>query len=103
MFESNNEAISKALNQKTKNCFGKDISSNDGSSHLFGEPLLSIFGGDSLMLSEFTLSVLSSGNSLSGSSEDNVEIHTENTSVGIILDSEIDMLINTESEVTYIN
>mgnify|MGYP000273933721 FL=1 len=55
------------------------------------------------MLSEFALSVLSSGDSLAGSSEDNVEIHTENTSVGIILDSEIDMLINTESEVTYIN
>jgi len=65
--------------------------------------LLGIVGGDSLMLSEFALSVLSSGDSLAGSSEDNVEIHTENTSVGIILDSEIDMLINTESEVTYIN
>ena len=55
------------------------------------------------MLSEFSLGVLSSSNSLSGSTENNVEIHTENTSVGIILDSEIDMLINTESEVTYIN
>ena len=65
--------------------------------------MLGIVGGDSLMLSEFALSVLSSGDSLAGSSEDNVEIHTENTSVGIILDSEIDMLINTESEVTYIN
>jgi hypothetical protein len=65
--------------------------------------LLGIVGGDSLVLSEFALSVLSSGDSLAGSSEDNVEIHTENTSVGIILDSEIDMLINTESEVTYIN
>jgi hypothetical protein len=65
--------------------------------------LLGIVGGDSLVLSEFALSVLSSGDSLAGSSEDNVEIHTENTSVGIILDSEIDMLINTESKVTYIN
>ena len=55
------------------------------------------------MFSEFSLGVLSSSNSLSGSTENNVEIHTENTSVGIILDSEIDMLINTESEVTYIN
>jgi len=54
------------------------------------------------MLSEFALSVLSSGDSLAGSSEDNVEIHTENTSVGVILDTKINMLINTESEVTCI-
>lgn len=55
------------------------------------------------MLTELALGVLSSSDSLSGSSEDNVEVHTENTSVGIVLDSEIDMLINTKSEVTYIN
>ena len=45
--------------------------------------------------------MLSLGDSLSSSGEDNVEIHTENTSVGIILDSEIDVFFDTESEVTY--
>ena len=55
------------------------------------------------MLAELALGVLSSGDSLAGSSEDDVEVHSENTSVGIVLDSQIDMLINTESEVTYIN
>ena len=29
-----------------------------------------------------------------------VEIHTENTSVGIVLDTEINVLLNTETEVT---
>ena len=54
------------------------------------------------MLSEFTFGVLSSGDSLSGSSEDDVEVHTEDTSVGVVLDSKIDMLIDTETEVAYL-
>ena len=51
------------------------------------------------MLSEFTTGVLSVGDSLSSSGEDHVEVHTENTGVGIVLNSEIDMLVNTKSEV----
>ena len=65
--------------------------------------MLGLISGDSLVLAELALGVLSSGDSLAGSSEDDVEVHSENTSVGIVLDSQIDMLINTESEVTYIN
>ena len=76
------------------------ISSDDSSSHLLGEPLLGLISGDSLMLSELARCVLSSGDSLSGSTEDDVEVHTENTGVGIVLNSEIDMFINTKSEVT---
>ena len=79
-----------------------DVSSDDSSGHLFGEPLLGIFSGNSLMLSEFSLAVLSSSDSLSGSAENNVEVHSENTCVGIILDSKINMLIDTKSEVTYV-
>jgi len=78
------------------------ISSDDSSSHLLGEPLLGLISGDSLMLSELTRCVLSSGDSLSGSSEADVEVHTENTGVGVILNSEIDMLVDTESEVSYL-
>lgn len=64
--------------------------------------MLGLISGDSLMLSELTRCVLSFGNSLSSSSEDDIEVHTENTGVGVILDSEINMLIDTESEVTYL-
>jgi hypothetical protein len=64
--------------------------------------LLGIIGGDSLMLSEFTTGVLSVGDSLSSSGEDHVEVHTENTGVGIVFNSEIDVLINTKSEVAYL-
>ena len=76
-------------------------SSEDGSGHLLGEPLLGIISGDLLVLTEFSLGVLSFGNSLTSSGEDDVEVHTEDTSVGIILDSEIDVLFNTKTEVTY--
>ena len=75
--------------------------SNDGSSALLGEPLLGFFTGDSLELAEFSSGVLSVGNSLASSSEDDVEVHTENTCVQVVFDSEIDMLINTETEVAY--
>ena len=46
--------------------------------------------------------MLSLGDSLASSSEDDVEVHTENTGVGVILNSEIDMLVDTESEVSYL-
>ena len=66
---------------------------------LLNEPLLGILVGDLLEFAEFVGSLSSSGNTFAGSAEDNVEVHTENTSVGIVLNSEIDMFINSESEV----
>ena len=76
-------------------------SSNDGTSALLSEPLLGFIGGDALEFAEFSASVLSASDSLASATEDNVEIHTENTGVGIILDSEIDVFVNTEAEVAY--
>ena len=75
--------------------------SNDGSGHLFSEPLLGFVGGDSLEFSEPVSDMLSLGDSLAGSGQDDVEVHAKNTCAHIIFDSEIDMLINTESEVAY--
>lgn len=75
--------------------------SNDGTSAFLGEPLLGIIGSNSLEFTEFSSGVLSFGDSLSSSGENDVEIHTENTSVGIVLDSKIDVLFDTETEVAY--
>ena len=80
-------------------CFANSCS-QDGSGHLLGEPLLGLLLGNSLELSEFTSGVLSLANSLSGSSKDDVEVHAENTSALIVLDSEINVLLNTKSEVS---
>ena len=79
---------------------GVECSVEDVSTVLLDEPFLSIVGSDSLVLAEDTGALTSSGDSLSSSGEDDVEVHTEDTSVGVVLDSKINMFINTESEVT---
>ena len=76
-------------------------SSHNGASHLLGEPLLGLIARNSLEVSELSFSVLSLGDSLSSSAEDHVEVHTEDTGVGIVLDSKIDMLFDTESEIAF--
>ena len=39
-------------------------------------------------------------NSASGSLEDHVEVHTENTGEGVILNTEIDVLLDTKTEIS---
>ena len=75
-------------------------SGEDVSTVLLDEPVTGIISSDSLEFTEDVGACASSGNSLSSSGEDDEEIHTENTGVGIVLNSEINMFINTESEVT---
>lgn len=45
-------------------------------------------------------SVLPGGNSHTRSAHDDVEVHTEDTDSGVVLDTEVDVLLNTETEVT---
>jgi hypothetical protein len=40
------------------------------------------------------------GNSLSGFLKDHIEIHTKNTSVGIVFDTKVNVFLNTEAEIT---
>ena len=62
--------------------------------------MLGLIGRDSLEVAELSSGVLSLGDSLAGSGQDHIEVHSEDTSVGIVLDSKIDMLLDTETEVT---
>jgi hypothetical protein len=74
----------------------------DSASHILNEPELCIIFTYALKLS-YGVSARSAGrNTFSFTAEDYVEVHTENTGGSIVLNSEIDMLINTKSEVTYI-
>ena len=52
-------------------------------------------------MSESVGSCSSLGNSLTGSREDDVEVKSENTGGGVVLDAQIDVFINSESEVSY--
>ena len=76
--------------------------SEDGATEFLNEPLLGLFLADLLEVSEGAGSRSSSGDSLAGSGEDDVEVHTVDTSGGVVLDSEINVLIDTEAEVAYI-
>jgi len=76
--------------------------SNDGAGALLGEPLLGLLLGNSLELADLTTGVLSLGDSATRSLEDDIEVHTENTGGGIVLDTKIDMLIDTEAEVALV-
>ena len=72
----------------------------DGAAHVLDEPKLGIVGGDALELADAggTGSALSNSGTTSLEADD--EVHSENTSGGIVLNSEIDMFVDTESEVT---
>ena len=67
--------------------------------HLLYEPKFGLLLGNTLEIANSWISGTALGNSLSLAAEDDVEIHTENTGGGIVLDAEVDMLIDTETEV----
>lgn len=42
---------------------------------------------------------LPAGDAHTGTAHDDVEVHTENTDSGVVLDTEVDVLVDTETEV----
>ena len=66
------------------------------------EPFHGVFLGDFMLGSDSAFASSSEADSASGSLEDNVEVHPENTSEGVILDTQIDMFLNTETEASAI-
>jgi len=75
------------------------ISIEDKSIILLFEELSGFFFGDALSDADSVGASSSLRNSLSGFSEDDIEIHSKNTSVGIVLDTEVNMFLNTEAEI----
>ncbi len=73
----------------------------DGTAEVLDEPKLGIVLSDTLELADAALLGSAVGNSVTGTLEHDGEIHAENTSGGVILNSEINMLIDTKSEVAY--
>ena len=74
----------------------------DGSIVLLFEPFHSLFFADSMLSSDSAFASSAEANSASWSLEHDVEVHTENTSEGVILNTQINMLLNTESEASSI-
>ena len=66
------------------------------------EPFHGVFLGDFVLGSNSAFTSSTKANPASWSLEDHVEVHTENTSEGVIFDTQIDMLLNTETEASAI-
>ena len=64
------------------------------------EPALGISLGDSVLDTDATTLALFVGDSVSGSLEDNVDIHTVNSNGGIVFQTKIDVLVDSETEVS---
>ena len=78
----------------------KSSSVEDGATEVLDEPELGIVLGNALELAHAALLGSSLTDSAARSLEANGEVHAENTSGGVVLNSEINMLVNTKSEVT---
>ena len=64
-------------------------------------PLKSILLGDLVLGANVRPARLAPGNTKSLAAENDIEIHTVDARVGVILDTEIDVLLNAEAEVSW--
>ena len=64
------------------------------------EPLDGVFLVGSVRVTNNTSSSLSSGDSGTSSVHDNVEVHTVDTDTWVVLDTQVNVFVNTETEVT---
>ena len=70
-----------------------------GALDLLNVPVLSLLLGDTLLWTDRRLAVLPPGNSVAWPLEDDVDIHTVDTDIPVVLKTKIDVLLDTEAEV----
>ncbi len=66
------------------------------------EPVDGVLLGHSVVVTHRALGDLLLGDSSTGSSDLDIEVHTVDTSARVVLDTEIDVLLNTETEVAHL-
>ena len=71
----------------------------DGTTALLDEPLFGFSLRNTLELANTASSVASAANASAGSAENDVKVHAEDTSGGVIFDAEVDVFVDTEAEV----
>ena len=70
----------------------------DGSIVFLLEPFHSVIFSDFVLGSDSALASSAETDSASGSLEHHVEVHAEDTGEGVVLDSQVDVLLNAEAE-----
>ena len=73
----------------------------NGASEVFDEPELGVILGDALELAELSSACSTFGNSLACSCKHDEEVHSKNTSGGVVLNAEIDVFIDTKAETSF--
>ena len=89
--------MSKCVNKMMDN-----VSVIDGTIEFSSEPFHCFVFGDSMFGSNGGFASSSESNSAACSFQNDVEVHTENTSEGIILNAQIDVFLNAETETSSI-
>jgi hypothetical protein len=74
----------------------------DGTVELSLEPFLSVFPGDSLGSTQAGTASLPQAHSSACTSQDDVEVHTEDTGVWVVFHAQINVFLNTKAEVASI-
>lgn len=92
----NQRSLNKQLDDSISSCIN---SVEDGTTHLLDEPVLSLLLGHTLELSDAGLTVSTLGDSVTSTLKDDIEVHTKNTSVGVVLDAQVDVFVDTETKV----
>lgn len=64
------------------------------------EPSDGVLLGSLVVVTDGGSASLSSGNSVTWSAHDDVEVHTVDTDVRVVLDTQVNVLLDTETEVT---
>ena len=78
---------------------GHHLLGEDGSLELLPVPVHRIFLSDALLRADRRLAVLPARNSVAWALEDDIDVHTVDTDVPIVLEAEIDVLLDAEAEV----
>lgn len=81
-------------------CINETSDLVDCSLELLLDPVASLVLGDLVVVSDAVLAVLPLGDTSSFTGQYNVKVHSVNTDTWVVLDSHVDMLVNSESEVT---
>ena len=70
-----------------------------GTLELLDVPVLSFLLSNTLLWTDGRLAVLAAGNTVAWALENNIDIHTVDTDVSVVLKTKIDVLLDTEAEV----
>ena len=71
----------------------------EGALELLHIPVLSFLLSNTLLWTDGGLAVLTAGNAVAWALENNIDIHTVDTDVSVVLKTKIDVLLDTEAEV----